>query len=79
MCNMSLQTRNITLSYLSNNIPLGTIFLNKLCVGVSVSHPNILICVWQIDIYKIFGWSKSSEKVSLDCMSIQLVLILSET
>ena len=36
---------------LTNNIPLGTNFLNKLCVGVSLSHPNsILIFVWQIDI-----------------------------
>ena len=39
---------------------------------------HILIVFWFVShksTYKIFGWSKSSEKISLDYTSIQLILI----
>ena len=39
---------------------------------------HILMVFWFVSdksTYRIFGWNKSSEKISLDCTSIQLVLI----
>ena len=42
---------------------------------MSLSHPNSILIVSDKSTNKIFGWSKSSEKTSLDCTSIQLVLI----